>query len=338
MNDSVVDETTRTQVGRRRPARPLTGPTGHPDGRGRRGLLAAWLDERQARLRYVFTTPALAEVGLTGPPAYQALRRLRAAGRVSPIGTRSSLWAIVPPEHRQAGAPPLVWLLDDIMAALGLPYYIGLRSAAEWYGATHYAMQVTVVVVPTPRRPLVVGRERIRFVVNRRVEDVPVLAHPGGVAPIRVSTPEATAVDLVRYAPQSGGMTAVVTALAQMHRRCDRRVLRQVLDCYADVPTAQRLGYCLDRVSAPSLARSVADWLAERPTAQVTLEIAAPRGRGRKAQDGALDGALVAKGASQGASALVSADLDGATRAGGDGPSVVMPWNVRVTRAPEIDL
>lgn len=242
------------------------------DTRRRRISLSAWLDARQAGLRYVFTTAELAETGLAGSALYEGLRRQRRQGRVVSVGSQRGLWAIVPLEHRAMGAPPIAWMLDDAMAALAQPYYLGLRSAAEWYGATHYPLQVTQVMVPKQLRPLTVGRTRVRFIANRHVQATPTHVPPGLVVPFRISTAEATAMDLLRFAEQAGGITAVVTALAQMQGACEPAALRQVLEQLGDVPSAQRLGYCWERIGATTLASVVAEWLGRRVIRRVALE------------------------------------------------------------------
>ncbi len=60
-----------------------------------------------------------------------------------------------------------------------------------------------------------------------------------------VSTPEATALDLVGYARHAGGLNQVATVLSELAERIDPEKLAAVART-APVPWAQRLGYLLE--------------------------------------------------------------------------------------------
>ena len=259
-----------------RPPRPPTGTKKH------RGFLAAWVDEQQERRRYLFAKDELNVLPVGDSSRYGALKRLEATGRIVPVGSRRGLWAIIPPEYRKQGAPPLTWILDDIMRAAGLPYYIGLRSAAEVYGATHYPIQTLQVVTARRFRPFILGRQAARFIAKSTVSDTPVRVRQGPVTNLKYSTPEATALDLVRYANLSGGMNNVMTALEQMQQECHPAGMRQALDAAQDVANAQRLGYLWNTITHEVLAQVVERWLATRHVSAVPLEAGA-EGRDRAA-------------------------------------------------------
>lgn len=57
-----------------------------------------------------------------------------------------------------------------------------------------------------PRRPLEIGRIRVQFFVKQTVEKTPTQPLANGFAPLQISTPEATAFDLIRYAARIGGI------------------------------------------------------------------------------------------------------------------------------------
>lgn len=255
-----------------RPPRPAAGSKKH------RGFLAAWVDEQQERRRYLFTKDELNVLPVGDSSRYGALKRLEAAARIVPVGSRRGLWAIIPPEYRKQGAPPITWLLDDIMRTLGLPYYIGLRSAAEVYGATHYPIQTLQVVTARRLRPFVLGRQAVRFIAKSTVSDTPVRVRQGPVTNLKYSTPEATALDLVRYAILSGGMNNVVTALEQIRRECRPAGMRQALDAAQDVANAQRIGYLWNAINHEGLAQVVERWLATRHVRVVPLDAGADVG------------------------------------------------------------
>jgi len=78
----------------------------------------------------------------------KARHRLQQAGRLVPVSRGSEHWLIVPLQHATAGSPPLeTWLDSYLRKTLQVPYYVGLLSAAEVYGASPYAVMVTQVMV-----------------------------------------------------------------------------------------------------------------------------------------------------------------------------------------------
>jgi hypothetical protein len=85
--------------------------------------------------------------------------------------------------------------------------------------------------------------------IRKRLSEVPVqsLNTPRGI--LLVSTPEATAVDLVGYQHQAGGLDQVATVLSELAEKIHPEKLAAAA-ATAAVPWAQRLGYLLERVGA----------------------------------------------------------------------------------------
>jgi predicted transcriptional regulator of viral defense system len=155
-------------------------------------------------------------------------------------------------------------------------YYLGLLTAAEWHGASHFAVQEVQVVTPRQLRAVTLGRERIRFVRKRGAAATPVEVRTTDAGTVRVSSPEATAIDLVRYARASGGLVVVATALAELKLRSAE--LKKALDGAGEVAVAQRVGYLLERVGQANAAKAVAAWLGRKARVQpCALDPSAPR-------------------------------------------------------------
>ncbi|HSU17948.1 type IV toxin-antitoxin system AbiEi family antitoxin domain-containing protein [Longimicrobium sp.] len=222
------------------------------------------MEEVQASGRYFFADEELnAKVSLTSPGMRGALARLLSARRITRPLRNSGFFIIVPAEFRTRGAPPLTWYLDGLMRSLEVPtYYVGLLTAAEWHGASHYAAQETQIVSPRQIRPITIGRERLRFIRKATAAETPVEEKPTEVAPVRLSTAEATAYDLVRYVRAAGGLSVVATALAELALR--PAALEQALDAGGEVAVAQRLGYLLERVGRGREAGVAERWLSRR--------------------------------------------------------------------------
>jgi hypothetical protein len=68
-----------------------------------------------------------------------------------------------------------------------------------------------------------------------------------------ISTPEATALDLVGYQHHAGGLNQVATVLSELAEKIDPGKLAAAAAA-APVPWAQRLGYLLERVGGSETA------------------------------------------------------------------------------------
>jgi hypothetical protein len=224
------------------------------------GAAAKFIDRRLAAGHVASSLSELArETGLSVIAARNQLLRL--GNRVVRVSRVQQFFLIVAPEHRAMGAPPLSWWLDDYFSWLGHPYYLALQSAAETYGSSQQALQLTQVMTDLPRREIEVGRIRVRFFVKHSIEKTPTQPLANAFAPMRVSTPAATAFDLIRYAARLGGIGRAVETLLPLLALIRVPELRRVLEAEKETATAQRLGYVLDAAGKTELAKVVHDWL-----------------------------------------------------------------------------
>lgn len=243
------------------------------------GAADSFVERRLAQGRLAFPlTDLLKETGLSAIAARFQLLRL--GNRVTRVSPRQSFFVIVSPEHRAVGAPPAVWWLHDYFDWLDQPYYLALQSAASAYGSNPQALQVTQVMTKTPRRPLELGRIRVQFFVKRTVEQTPTQPLANAFAPLRISTPEATAFDLVRYAPRIGGIGRAAETIAPLLPHMRPAQLRRVLKSEGDWITARRLGYVLESLKANHLAKVVQERL---PAASVLVPLV-PGSRGEASE------------------------------------------------------
>jgi predicted transcriptional regulator of viral defense system len=163
---------------------------------------------------------------------------------------------IVPPEYRALGCPPAEQFIPALMEQKRSPYYAGLLSAAQYYGAAHHRPQQFQVFLAKNRRPIECGKVRVAFIARKRIEEVPVKDFNTARGTIRVSTPEATAIDLAGYPRHAGGLSQVATVLAELAETIAPEFLSQAAKS-APLPWAQRLGYLLDLVEADEAASAL---------------------------------------------------------------------------------
>lgn len=173
---------------------------------------------------------------------------------------------IVDPQHRAAGTLPPEWFIHDLMKYIGRPYYVGLLSAAQLHGAAHHRPLEFQVVIPRRTvRPVQTGNVRIRFCGKGAFDrsQTQEIKTPTGM--IKVSTPETTAWDLVRYFGVAGGLENVITVLSELGERLGAKRLREAAMRHDEEVVAQRLGYLLDRAGRRKVTGGLADWIKDAP-------------------------------------------------------------------------
>ena len=230
--------------------------------------------------RYHFTSAeAQAALALSKSATAMALNRL--ARREAIASTARGFYVIVPPEYRRLGCLPAEQFIPALMKQLGLPYYAGLLTAAQYHGAAHQRPQEFQVFLDGPRRALACGRVRVGFIVRKRLREVPVQEVNTARGTLRVSTPEATALDLVGYQHQAGGLGQVAAVLTELAERLDPAKLPTVAKS-APLPWAQRLGFLLEHVDAAAQAAPLKDFVRARAHESALLLPKAPRGKAQR--------------------------------------------------------
>ncbi len=170
--------------------------------------------------------------------------RLKAKHRLCNI--RAGFWVIVPYEYTSWGVLPASWFIDKLMDYLGSLYYVGLLSAAALYGAAHQQPQQFQVMVTEPMRPIVRDRVSIKFFKNSLVSKAPIKKLQSETGYMNVSTPEVTALDLVKFYRKAGHLGNVATVLAELKENLNiNEFVKVATPSLYEWPILQRLGYLL---------------------------------------------------------------------------------------------
>lgn len=207
--------------------------------------LAKWVDERQKSGFYSFTrSEAGKQLGFGAAALSKALQRLSEAGRI--VSVRPGFYIIVPLEYQVSGSIPTEWFIDDLMRFIGRAYYVGGLSAAAYHGAAHQRPQELQVVVPEHIRMVDKKSVRIRFLHFSDMDHAITELRRTHTGDIRVSSPEWTAIDLIRFQHHYGSMDAAATVLTELGEALDGKRLADAANRETCNAYLQRLGWMLD--------------------------------------------------------------------------------------------
>jgi len=236
-----------------------------------------YIDALAARGRYFFaSSDAQKALGVSPIAAASALNRLSRRKLIA--SPARGFYVVIPPEHRPLGCLPAEQFIPDLMERLHLSYYVGLLSAAQYHGAAHHSPQELQVFLEKNRRPIHQGAVRVRFIARAGLPKVPVQSLNTPSGSFLVSSPEATAIDLVGYAHRAGGLGNVGTVLSELEEKIDPVKLAAVAPT-APVAWSQRLGFLLEHLGFPEKAAPLKDYVRQHAKDWATLSPKSSRAR-----------------------------------------------------------
>ncbi len=244
--------------------------SGSLQDRVKRDRLLSYIEELQAHGRLIFTATEAQKTLGNSPNAFikASLRLIQKNKLFCPT---SGFYVIIPTEYRSGKSVPPEWYIDSLMKFHRLPYYVGGLSAAALHGAAHQAPQELQVVTTKPLRMIATHRTRIRFLTKKAIAETPIQEMKTHTGFFKVSTPEATAFDLIRYYRWAGYLNNVATVLAELSERIDPKKLVFAALAGGEVAQAQRLGYLLDHYGEKKKVAELRKWLSEKETKLVPL-------------------------------------------------------------------
>lgn len=236
----------------------------------------SFVDALQSRGQYSFAKIDLVRNLDFSPGAIKsALRRLMEKGRI--VLMRKGFYVIVPLEYQKSGVLPATWFIHQLMEFLEIPYYVGLLSAASFYGAAHQQPQEFQVFTAKQIQLIRKNGLKIRFLKKDGTDwekGINELKTETGY--IRVSNPELTGLDLMRYTSQAGGMNFVSTVLAELSEQMKAVELLKAAKREKSMVYIQRLGYVLDWLGNEKLTSKLYQWFSNRQSNRTVLVPALP--------------------------------------------------------------
>ncbi len=202
------------------------------------------LEQLMSKGKYYFTTTELKQsLKINQSSLSVSLSRLAKKGRLKMI--RRGFGIIYPTIGNE---PHPSFYIDSMMSYLGVRYYVGLLSAAAYWGASHQSNMSYQVVVDKFMANISLKKSRIEFITKKRTfpkYGITKIAGVGGY--YNISTSELTTFDLIRFPKRSGHLNNIATLLEELSEKWDGRKIQSFCnDPTIPVVTVQRLGYLLD--------------------------------------------------------------------------------------------
>lgn len=176
-----------------------------------------------------------------------SLWRLVEAGKIQSVWR--GFYIIIPVEYELKGSVPPTVYIDQLMTYLNRRYYIGLLNAAAFYGASHQQPQeLTVITDKGNYRDKHKNGVKINFVAKKAIPQVYIQQKVTKTGYINISSPELTAMDLIFYQHEIGGLSRTSTVLEELAEELDFKRVSDDFFSFFPSTTVQRLGYILDEV------------------------------------------------------------------------------------------
>lgn len=215
---------------------------------GQYGYLDEYLADLRSRGKYAFSLKDLREFfPQTDEAIKKALQRLSKKKEIALI--RNEFYVIITPEYRSKGILPPSLFIAELMKFLGKNYYVGLLNAAAYYGAAHQQPQSFSVITMKPSlRSIIKENLTINFYIKKEWNSDDIIQKKVDTGYMNVSSPELTALDMVNYFDQAGGLNRVATVLEELCESIEADKMLDLAKRYAPITAVQRLGFLLEEI------------------------------------------------------------------------------------------
>ncbi|MDR1939156.1 MAG: type IV toxin-antitoxin system AbiEi family antitoxin [Tannerellaceae bacterium] len=208
-----------------------------------------WVEDLPKRGKTTFTQKDVDSqfAEMTRQNISNALNRLVIKKKIQSVWR--GFWVVVPVEYGLSGIVDPVEYIDQLMKHLGKQYYIGLLSAASLHGAAHQQpMELMLVSNARSLRDKVKDDVKISFVTRKDIPHKYLQQRMTRNGYINVSSPELTAMDLLAYVKQIGGINRAATILNELVEVVHFESVGNDFFGFFDTTIIQRAGYLLDEL------------------------------------------------------------------------------------------
>lgn len=228
------------------------------------------------RGRYSFTLPEAGEaLGKSGPALNLALQRLRKAGWIAPISR--GFYLALDIQHQELGMLDPSWFIDDWAQFMRMGhYYVGGLSAAAIHGAAHQRPMQFQMFGDRQVRDVKQPNLHLATFYKKTTEKTPIVKMKSPAGYFNVSTPEATAFDVVAYHRCCPSLDHAATVLVELAEVMNSKRLAELAKVSEWRPGLQRLGWLLEYVNWTEKATHLHAALHRKPLKPVPLESRLP--------------------------------------------------------------
>ena len=208
-----------------------------------------WIQDLQKQGRITFSRKEVEGrfTALSEPALRNALNRLVIKSEI--VSVWKGFYVIVPLKYAFRKIVPSVLYIDDLMKYLNRTYYVGLLSAATFYGAAHQQPQdFFVLSTPPALRDTTKKGIRINFVSRKEIPTSLLQSFKTETGYVQVSSPELLAADLITYQKTVGGLNRASTILNELAESLHIDLLDETFFENVPLSSVQRLGFLLEQV------------------------------------------------------------------------------------------
>ena len=150
------------------------------------------------------------------------------------IPLRHHFYLIIPPRYSRLGKLPLELYVNSLFDYLERNYYVGLYSAAKFYGAGHQQIQKEYVLHDkAPLLSIAKNTNHIDFFTISNWPKKNIILRKGDAGMFNISSPCLTAVDLIYHQTKIGGLNRMLSVLEELTEEMKLADARDLLSWYS---------------------------------------------------------------------------------------------------------
>lgn len=234
--------------------------------------LSAYIKELLSVEEYAFSFEEVMERTSKSPVAVKReISRLIEKQEI--LNLRQGFYLIIPPQYAAVKKLPIQLYVEKLFAYLERRYYVGLFSAAKFYGASHQQAQRDYVIIEPPAlNPIQKTNIEIQFLTTSNWPAGNIETKQSDAGYYRISSPALTFMDLIHYHKKIGGMNRILASLEELMEEINDQDLINVLSWYHPKSSMQRAGFLLEELgNQRGLADIIFDKLRQEPFFPVLL-------------------------------------------------------------------
>lgn len=163
------------------------------------------------------------------------------------ISLRHKFYLIIPPRYSRMEKLPVELYIDKLFEFLNRNYYLGLYSAARFYGSGHQQIQKEYILHDkSSLLPISKGAFKLDFFTVSNWPKKNILSRKADAGLFKISSPSLTAVDLLYHQTKIGGLNRTLSILEELVEEVKLSDVSDLLSWYSQKSVLQRFGFLLN--------------------------------------------------------------------------------------------